>query len=109
MPVFFATVTVGLLIAIMGIINMTGNISTLHSYHRKRVSEEDKKSFGRAVGLGTLLCGLSYIFFGCMFAIYELTEALPLVWVGVGGLLAGMACGIVLSLRAIIKYNKGLF
>jgi len=41
MGAFLATVILGVIISIIGIINMTGNISTLHRYHRKRVSKED--------------------------------------------------------------------
>ena len=52
------TIGLGILIIIIGIVNMTGNISTLHSYHRHRVRPEDIKPFGRLVGLGTLLIGV---------------------------------------------------
>ncbi|MBQ8331912.1 MAG: hypothetical protein IJX94_05390 [Clostridia bacterium] len=37
-------------IAVLGIINMTGNISSLHWYHRQRVTKEDRKPFGKLVG-----------------------------------------------------------
>ena len=52
---FIMTLVLGVLICVMGTINMTGNISTIHSYHRKRVTEENRKPFGRLVGLGTLI------------------------------------------------------
>ena len=34
-------IIIGLSLIILGIINMKGNISMLHSYHRKRVKKED--------------------------------------------------------------------
>ena len=52
-------IAIGILISVLGIINMTGNISSLHSYHRHRVKEEDIKPFGRLVGTGTLIIGVS--------------------------------------------------
>lgn len=99
----------GILISVIGVLNMKGNISSLHSYHRHRVAEEDVKPFGKAVGLGTLICGLSCIFFGIMLLIYDLTERDLFSLLGTAGLLCGLAVGIVISVKAIIKYNKSLF
>lgn len=109
MPAIISTAVIGVLLIVLGAVNMTGNISSLHWYHRHRVRDEDKKPMGRRVGLGCMLCGLSCLFFGVMFFAFERTAIAPLVWVGVAGLLVGMTVGIVLSLLAIIKYNKGLF
>ena len=47
MKAFIPLLAVGLLISILAIINMTGNISSLHWYHRHRVTEENKKPFGK--------------------------------------------------------------
>ena len=96
-------------IAILGVINMTGNISSLHWYHRQRVAEEDRLPFGKAVGLGTLICGLSCILFGVSLLLYEWVTWEPLIWITVGVLFLGLSVGIVLTLKAILKYNKGLF
>ena len=106
---FIITVSLGLLIAILGIINMTGNISSIHSYHRKRVTEENKKPFGRLVGLGTLLIGIAMILFGILFFIFEQTQLEVLVVIGTALLLAGIAAGMAISFYAMIKYNKGIF
>lgn len=38
---FIIQIIIGLIIMIIGILNMKGNISLLHSYHRKRVKKED--------------------------------------------------------------------
>ena len=109
MGAFLATTIFGVLISVMGIINMTGNISTLHWYHRKRVAEVDKKPMGKLVGLGTLIIGLSMIIFGVLFLFFEKTQMGVYVWVGSGILIAGLAIGLILNIYAIIKYNKGLF
>ena len=109
MGAFLATTIFGVLISVMGIINMTGNISTLHWYHRKRVAEVDRKPMGRLVGLGTLIIGLSMIFFGVLFLIFEKTQMDVYVWIGSGVLIAGLVFSLILNFYAIIKYNKGLF
>ena len=51
----------GLLIAAMGLTNWKGNLSTLHWYHRHRVTEENRMVFGRLVGAGTMLIGAALI------------------------------------------------
>ncbi len=109
MGTFVTTVVLGLLISAMGIANMMGNISSLHSYHRHRVSEEDRKPFGKQVGLGTLLSGISCVFYGVFHLIYELTDKVVFVWIGSVGLIVLLAVGLFIVLRAIIKYNRGLF
>lgn len=106
---FIITVSLGLLIVILGIVNMTGNISSIHSYHRQRVTEENRKPFGRLVGLGTLLIGIAMILFGILFFIFEQTQLEALVVIGTALLLAGIAAGTAISFYAMIKYNKGIF
>lgn len=106
---WITTFAVGALISVLGAINMTGNISSLHEYHRHRVTEEDRKPFGRLVGLGTLVIGLSVILFGVVMLLFEKTQATWLVWLGTAELIAGIAVGLVLSFYAMIKYNKGIF
>ena len=52
MPEFIITLLLGIVCIVLGTLNMKGNISTLHWYHRKRVAEENRLPFGRLVGLG---------------------------------------------------------
>ena len=42
---FIIQIVIGTIFIAIGISNMKGNISLLHSYHRKRVKEEDIISF----------------------------------------------------------------
>lgn len=47
----------GLFISVLGITNIKGNISTIHSYNRRKVKEEDIPKYGKVVGTGTLIMG----------------------------------------------------
>ena len=109
MTAFLTTLILGLLICVIGVINMTGNISSLHSYHRKRVTEEDRKPFGRLVGMGTLIIGVSLILYGVLFFVYEKTQINALVIVGTSELIIGIVAGLVISFFAMIKYYRGIF
>ena len=55
MESIFVTIPVGIILCVIGILNMKGNISSLHSYHRNNIKEEDIKPFGKLVCLGTVL------------------------------------------------------
>ena len=62
---------VGVVCIILGISNMRGNISSLHSYHRHRVSEEDRIPFGKQVGLGIIIVGISIIVFSVLSSVTQ--------------------------------------
>ncbi len=109
MAAFITVSGLGLLISILGIINMTGNISSLHWYHRQRVTEENRKPFGKLVGLGTLIIGLSMMVFGALFLIFEQTQLQALVIIGVIELIVSIIVGMVISFYAMQKYNGGIF
>ena len=109
MAAMFFTVILGIICVILGISNMMGNISSLHSYHRHRVSEQDVRPFGRLVGLGTIIIGISIAVFGVLTYLGERSGSDALVFVSTGVLIAGIVVGIILSFYAMIKYNKGIF
>ena len=109
MTAFLVTAVFGVLLSIIGIINTTGNISTLHWYHRKRVSEDNKKTMGKLVGLGTLIIGISMIIFGVLYLIFDINKTGLFLWIGSAVLIIGLIVGLALNFYAIIKYNKGLF
>ena len=100
---------VGVICVVLGITNMQGNISSLHSYHTHRVSEEDRLPFGKKVGLGTIICGCAVMAFSILSAINLYIENQILVIVGTVLLIAGLIVGLGLSFYAMIKYNKGIF
>ena len=109
MATFITVSSLGILVSILGIINMTGNISSLHWYHRQRVTEENRKPFGKLVGLGTLIIGLSMIVFGILFLIFEQTQLQAFVVIGVIELIVSIIVGMVISFYAMKKYNGGIF
>ena len=100
---------VGIVCIILGISNMRGNISSLHSYHRHRVSEEDRIPFGKQVGLGIIIVGISIIVFSVLSSVTLYTENDIFILVGTAVLIIGIIFGVVISFRAMIKYNKGIF
>ena len=109
MPAFIVTALVGVVCIVLGISNMKGNISSLHSYHRSRVSEEYRIPFGRMVGLGTIIIGAAIIVFSGLSAVTLYTDNEMFTLIGTGILIAGIIVGLVISFKAMIKYNKGIF
>ena len=100
---------VGVVCIVLGISNMRGNISSLHSYHRSRVSEEDRIPFGKQVGLGTIIVGIGIIVFSVLSSVTLYTKNDIFILVGTAVLIIGIILGLVISFRAMIKYNKGIF
>ena len=92
-----------------GSMKMRGNISSLHSYHRHRVSEEDRIPFGKQVGLGTMIVGIGIIIFSILSTVTLYTEHDIFVLIGTAVLIVGIVVGLIISFKAMIKYNKGIF
>ena len=109
MPAFVVTALVGIVCIVLGVSNMKGNISSLHSYHRSRVSEADRIPFGKKVGLGTIIIGVAIIMFSGLSAVTLYTDNEVFTLIGIGILIAGIIVGLVISFKAMIKYNKGIF
>jgi len=109
MAVNIVTFLVGVVCIVLGISNMRGNISSLHSYHRSRVSEEDRIPFGKQVGLGIIIVGIGIIVFSVLSSVTLYTENDIFILVGTAILIIGIILGLVISFRAMIKYNKGIF
>ncbi len=103
------TLSVGIICIVLGVSNMRGNISSLHSYHRHRVSDEDRIPFGRQVGLGIIIVGIVIIIFSGMTVLTHYTGKDIFTLAGCVLLIIGIIVGLVISFRAMIKYNKGVF
>ena len=99
----------GIVICVIGIRNMQGDISTLHSYHRSRVSEEDVKPMGKLVGLGTIIIGASVIIYSILLLVTLKTSLDIFTLVGAAILIVGIVIGLVLNVYAMKKYNGGVF
>ncbi len=109
MSSFIITFIVGALCVFLGIRNMKGDISSLHSYHRHRVSEEDVKPFGKQVGIGTIIIGGSIIITSIFSALTLWLNNQIFLKIGLAIMFIGLIVGIVITFRAMIKYNKGIF
>ena len=96
-----ALLILGIFISVIGIVNMTGNISTIHSYNRRKVKEEDVPKYGRAVGTGTLIIGVSLI--AAFVTTFWSEEAMSFI------VIPALVIGLGLFLYAQFKYNKGIF
>lgn len=92
----------GAVLCIIAIMNMKGNISTIHSYNRKNVQEEDIPKYGKMVGSGTLVIGIALI------VSYILPFAGMEQWKN-AVMIPALAAGLALIVYGQIKYNKGLF
>jgi len=106
---FFVPGILGIILIVLGIMNMKGNISSLHWYHRQRVTEENRRPFGKLVGLGTLIIGIALVISGILFWISEVTATELWLIIGCVITVVGIVVGLVLSFYAMIKYNKGIF
>ena len=102
-------VVLGIVCIVLGIENRKGNINSVHTYHRKRVSEEDKVPFGNLIGIGMLIIGVSVIlsailnFVSVIFQqdiYYTIAECVTII---------GVVIGLGFNLYAMFKYNKGIF
>ena len=95
-------ILLGLILIVLGIFNRKGNISTIHWYNRRKVTEADRPAYGKWMGLGTILCGAG-LMAGGIFQYFapEGIWSIPVV--------VGLVVGLGLMLYAQLKFNHGLF
>lgn len=91
----------GIFISVLGIVNIRGNIGTIHSYNRRKVKEEDEPKYGKAVGTGTLIIGISLVL--AYAAAYLNEAAIPYI------IITAVIVGLIFMLYGQIKYNHGIF
>lgn len=91
----------GIFIAVIGMVNIKGNISTVHSYNRRKVKEEDIPKYGKAVGTGTVIIGISLII---AFFVTFWNEAIAEII-----MIPAFVVGLAFILYGQIKYNHGIF
>lgn len=105
----FGAIAVGIVCIVIGVLNLCGNVSMLHGYHRKRVSEEDMPAFSRLVGIGTIIMGGGISVAGVLSLISEELGAPVYHTVGIAILIAALIIGLGITVYAMKKYNKGIF
>ena len=96
----------GILLIPLGIMNIKGNISSIHWYNRTRITEETRPKYGKLMGMGTIIIA------GGLIAFSVLNMLIPSeVSILIGTIIAGAAAivGATIMLYAQIKYNKGIF
>ena len=89
----------GIFLSTLGTVNIKGNISTIHSYNRRKVKEEDVPKYGKAVGTGTLVIGVSLM----LSYLVTFWDAIDYI------VLPALAIGLSFILYGQIKYNHGIF
>lgn len=102
-------IVIGIGFTIIGILNRKGNISMLHFYHIKRVEEKDRIPLGKKVGLGMFFISFPMIISGILSIFNYYFDKDIYTLIGTGIMLVGLSIGLVITLLAINKYNKGIF
>ena len=74
-------------------------ISLIHSYHCDKVSEENRPAYTALFGKGICLIGAAI----ALTAVIDLVTESGWGWIAFG---CGFTVGMVLVLRAIIRYNR---
>ena len=91
----------GVFLSVLGVVNIKGNISTIHSYNRRKVKEEDIPKYGKAVGTGTVVIGASLIL--AYLVTFWNEAAIDYI------VIPAMVIGLAFILHGQIKYNHGIF
>ena len=100
---------IGIAIIVIGIMNRKGNVSMLHSYHIKNISQQDLLPFGKKVGLGMIIVGVSIVIVSG-FGFLSLLSGNDIYYI-IGSVISliGVAIGIIIAIISIKKYNKTIF
>lgn len=101
---FIIMLVVGLLLCASGFSISKGNISLMHSYHYRRVT--DKEGYCKAVGKTTMLMGVPV----ALSSFTALFPSIPLIGsLGTVVILVSLFVGCVFIFKYQYKYNGGLF
>lgn len=106
---FIVSALIGGLLIYIGLLNVKGNVSMLHSYHIKRVKEEDILPFGKAIGTGMFIIGGGIIAYSAVAIISDIIKSEILFIAANVGLVVAMVVSVIVIFRALFKYNKGIF
>ena len=98
---YLILLVMGILLSVLGVVNIMGNISTIHAWNRRRVREADIPRYGRAVGTGTIVIGAAFI----VSYLVTFRNAAIIDYI----ILSGLGIGLAFILYAQLKYNHGIF
>lgn len=93
---------IGIILIFLGFSNFKGNISSIHWYNRRNVSENDVPKYGRCMGSGGMIIGFSLIISALLELIFSSSVFDYII-------LFGCAIGVIVMLYGQFKYNKGIF
>ena len=96
----------GILLIPLGIMNIKGNISSIHWYNRTRITEETRPKYGKLMGIGTVIIGGGLVLSAVLNLLVKMNVA---VLIGGAIILVSVVVGIAFMLYAQFKYNKGIF
>ena len=105
---FAVSFIVGIICIVIGIKNMKGDISSLHSYHKNRVKEEDVLPFGRLVGMGTIIVGTAVMLFSALSALAVALGNDVYTVIGTVVMIVGIVAGLGVAFYGMKKYNGGI-
>ena len=98
-------IVIGLVLIFIGFSNRKGNLKLLHSYHIKNVKKEDELPFGKLIGLGSIIVGVTII----VVSIFDFLTRKEFSLISNILLFSGLIPGVGIILHALFKYNKGIF
>lgn len=97
-----AMIALGVLMILLGVLNVRGDLSSIHWYNRRKVAAKDRPAYGRCMGAGSTAIGGSLLFTG----ILQLAHPAE-VWYWIT--LLGVILGLGMMLYGQIRYNRGIF
>ena len=92
----------GGIISLLGCLNIKGNVRSIHWYNRRKVMEQDLPKYGKAVGRGTLIIGISCVVTAILQMLFSQDAFYYIVVIG-------CVIGLGFILYGQLKYNHGIF
>ncbi len=102
MTEWIAMIVLGLLLILMGILNLRGDLSSIHWYNRRKVAAEHRSAYGRCMGAGSAAIGGGLLLTGLL----QLARPME-AWYWIA--LLGVILGLGLMLYGQFRYNRGIF
>ena len=103
MTEIIAFAAVGLVLVVLGLLTWKKQTTVfLHSYHYRKVKNEELPAYTKLMGIGQILAGAGF----CLTAILKLFVKSALSW---APLIAGLAAGLALIGKAQKSYNRSWF
>ena len=103
---YIAILVLGILLLPLGIMNIKGNISSVHWYNRTRITEETRPKYGKFMGIGTVIISIGLVISAIINILIDAETAIAISGVIT---LVSVIIGVAFMLYAQIKYNKGIF